>query len=213
MKIVSVNISSGDSIPLAGQLVDTGIYKKSVLTPTHVGKLGLAGDHIADLKHHGGPDQAVYLYSLEDYEWWQKQLDREIPIGTFGENLTLNSFATEAKNIKPGDRYLVGDDLIMEVTSARVPCAKLGIVMADSKFVKQFVQAQRPGIYVRVIQEGSLQQGDTIHYQATAEDYPSVIDLFNLYHCKDKDHNLIHRLLDSPMDERGKGYLREMLTS
>jgi len=211
MKVLSVNISSGHPIELAGEQTQTGIFKRPTNTAVRVGTLGLESDFIADLKHHGGPDQAVYLYSMEDYKWWQDQLGRELSAGLFGENLTIDSFKRPVDQIKSGDRYTIGDSLELEVTCARVPCAKLGKVMGDNKFVKQFIKAQRPGIYTRVIQEGQVKKDDTIHYQPTNRDGPGVMDLFNLFYTKEKDPNLIHQLLETPMDQRGKSYLLEML--
>jgi MOSC domain-containing protein YiiM len=58
-----------------------------------VGELGLAGDTVCDTKHHGGPDQALYVYAREDAEFWATELDREIPPGQFGENLDTSGVA------------------------------------------------------------------------------------------------------------------------
>lgn len=213
MKILSINRSSkGGQIQVGRKPVDTGIFKQPVQSSVRVNKLGIEGDFIADLKHHGGPDQAVYLYSLEDYHWWQKKLSTPIATGTFGENILLSSLGVPVDKIRPGDRYRIGDSVVLEVTSARVPCAKLGVVMGDSMFVKQFIEGQRPGIYTRVINEGVIGLDSEISYQPTTHNYPGVMELFNLFHSKQKDADLIRRLLASPIDARGKGYLKDMLS-
>lgn len=86
--------------------------------PVGIGRLGLLDDHIGDTRHHGGADQAAYLYSAEDYDWWAEQLGTALEPGTLGENLTLSSFGREAVHI--GDRYRIGR-VVLEVTSPRIP--------------------------------------------------------------------------------------------
>ena len=213
-KIVSINISGGDTIQIGQAAVPTGIFKRSVSGPVAVGTLGLEGDHIADLKHHGGAGQAVYLYSMEDYAWWSAELGREVPAGTFGENLTLSSYGGNGgpthEDFRPGDRFQIGD-VLLELTFGRIPCSKLGAVMGDQRFVKRFVQAQRPGIYVRVLQTGTVATGDTVTYIPTEADYPRMLDLYNLFYTREPDPALIRRAIEAPIDERGKGYFQEML--
>lgn len=210
-KIVSINISSGDTIQIGQAAVPTGILKRSVPGPVTIGTLGLEGDHIADLKHHGGAGQAVYLYSLADYGWWSAELGREVPAGTFGENLTLSSYGGATHDdFRPGDRFEIGA-VLLELTFGRIPCSKLGAVMGDQRFIKRFVQAQRPGIYVRVLRTGNVAVGDTVTYMPTEVDHPRMLDLYNLFYTKEPDPDLIRRAIEAPIDERGKGYFREML--
>src|SRR4051794_9693412 len=66
----------------------TAIAKRPVSDSVEVNELGLVGDRQCDTRYHGGPDKALYAYASEDAEWWSTELDREIPPGLFGENLT-----------------------------------------------------------------------------------------------------------------------------
>lgn len=141
MRLLSVNLAQPRQHQVVGKPETTGIYKVPQPGAVHVGKLGLLHDHIADVKHHGGPDQAVYLYSAQDYEWWAEQLGRALEPGTLGENLTPSSFGSET--VRAGDRYRVGE-VVLEVTWPRIPCATLSARMGDTKFVKKFRQARRP---------------------------------------------------------------------
>ena len=50
---------------------------------------GCTGDIQANRVHHGGPDQALYAYSQEDADYWADELQRDMPPGTFGENLRV----------------------------------------------------------------------------------------------------------------------------
>ena len=72
-----------------GREVQTGIFKEPVEGRVAVGELGLEGDVQADRRVHGGEDQAVYAYAIEDVDWWEAELGRELGPGFFGENLTL----------------------------------------------------------------------------------------------------------------------------
>ncbi|NNC76150.1 MAG: MOSC domain-containing protein, partial [Acidimicrobiia bacterium] len=103
MELVSVQIAPAPAPVKIGSRTDqTGIFKTPV-TETVVTAAGLTGDTIVDTRHHGGPDQAVYVYSAEDYGWWAGELMHELPPGQFGENLTLSTFGDTA--VRVGDHY------------------------------------------------------------------------------------------------------------
>lgn len=81
----SVNV--GRLIPNPAKRIGiTGIDKRPVTSPVSVadpgpkgvGGSGLAGDAVADLRHHGGTDQAVYAYALEDLAFWSSSLGRPL---------------------------------------------------------------------------------------------------------------------------------------
>ena len=117
MRVDSVNAGRAELMKIGARTISTGI-RKAPVERGYVGLLGLAGDVVADVENHGGPDQAVYVYSAEDYAWWGKELGAAPAPGTFGENLTLSSFDPEPVQI--GDRYRVGAALL-EVTAPRIP--------------------------------------------------------------------------------------------
>lgn len=152
----SINIAT--SQPLRAKSGRTGIFKEPV-AQTVVGPLGLSGDTIVDTKHHGGPDQAVYAYTLEDYAWWAATLGRDLTPGTFGENLTLDRWPADI--ICVGDRLQIGE-VMLEVTSPRIPCVTLEARMGITGFVNTFLKAGRPGPYFRVIHTGTLCAGQSI---------------------------------------------------
>ncbi|AKS44700.1 MOSC domain-containing protein YiiM [Octadecabacter temperatus] len=156
MQLVSVNIATPE--PIVAKSGQSGIFKRPV-AQADVGPLGLEGDAIVDVKHHGGPDQAVYAYTRADYDWWEAVLGREIPAGTFGENLTLDRWPAEV--ICVGDRLRIGD-VVLEVTSPRIPCVTIEARMGIKGFAKQFLEARRPGPYLRVVHGGTIKTGQTI---------------------------------------------------
>ena len=151
MKLVSVNIGSKGTVEHPDKTVITGIFKRPVTGPVRIGGLGLEGDFIGSAKHHGGPDQAVYIYGTTDYDWWSRELGRTMEPGIFGENLTIGGL--ESAPVCIGDQFLVGS-AVLQVTAPRIPCVTLAARMGDPAFVKRFRQAERPGLYCRVLQPG-----------------------------------------------------------
>ena len=147
-------------LPDAGSVGVTAIDKKPVAEPLDVKAYGVYGDVQADRKDHGGIFQAVYAYAQEDADWWAAELGREIPPGLFGENLrTLGLAASDAEI---GERWLVGDSLLLEVTAPRTPCATFQRRMGEAQWVKRFADAGRLGAYFRVVERGSIAAGDDI---------------------------------------------------
>lgn len=139
----------------------TAIDKRPVDGPVKVHKLGLHGDIQASRIHHGGEDQALYAYSQADADYWVGVLQRELPPGIFGENLRVAGIETTGAVI--GERWRIGLDVEVEVTSPRVPCATFQRRMDESQWVKRFTEAGRVGAYLRVVKTGSVQAGDHIH--------------------------------------------------
>ncbi|MGN7199393.1 MOSC domain-containing protein [Arthrobacter sp. SAFR-044] len=138
----------------------TAIDKRPAGGPVKVHKLGLRGDIQADRAHHGGEDQAVYAYSQADADFWAAALGRELPPGTFGENLRVSGIETTHAVI--GERWAVGSGVELEVTSPRTPCATFQRRMKEPQWVKRFTEEGRVGTYLRVLRTGSIQAGDTI---------------------------------------------------
>jgi MOSC domain-containing protein YiiM len=144
-----------------GSVGVTAIDKRAVDGPVKVHKLGLHGDIQASRIDHGGADQALYAYSQEDADYWVEELQREVPPGMFGENLRVTGIGTTSAVI--GERWKIGLDVEVEVTSPRVPCATFQRRMDEPQWVKRFTEAGRVGTYLRVIKTGSIQAGDHIH--------------------------------------------------
>ncbi|MDO6144423.1 MOSC domain-containing protein [Paenarthrobacter aurescens] len=144
-----------------GNVGVTGMDKRPVEGPVKVHKLGLHGDVQANRVDHGGEDQALYAYSQADADYWSGELQREMPAGIFGENLRVTGIETTGAVI--GERWRIGLDVELEVTSPRVPCATFQRVIGEPQWVKRFTQAGRVGAYLRVIKTGSVSAGDHVH--------------------------------------------------
>ena len=167
MRLLSVNI--GKPRPNPGKPVaQTGIDKRPVSGPVMVtapgpkgtGDVGLAGDRVYDVRSHGGTDQAVYAYAREDLDDWAAELGRTLDNGVFGENLTTVGVAVNDALI--GERWRIGDDVILEACCPRIPCGTFQGWMEREGWIKRFTRAGRAGAYLRVISPGLISAGDPV---------------------------------------------------
>jgi MOSC domain-containing protein YiiM len=138
----------------------TGIDKRPVDGPVRLEVAGVEGDTVCDLKHHGGPDQAVYAYSVDDLAFWAGELGQEVGAGGVGENLTLSG--VDCSGAVLGERWQVGT-AVLQVRSPRIPCRVFAEFRGVPDLVKRFVAALRPGCYLAVERAGSVQVGDRVH--------------------------------------------------
>ena len=146
--------------PDAGQVGVTAVDKRPVTGPVAVRPLGLYGDVQADRAHHGGPDKALYAYADEEAAHWALELGRDVTPGGFGENLRTRGFAVDDAEI--GERWRVGDHVVLEVTMPRTPCATFGRFLGERGWVRRFTDHGRPGAYLRVVSAGDVSAGDAI---------------------------------------------------
>jgi MOSC domain-containing protein YiiM len=158
--------------------VTTGIFKAPVEGRVALRRHNLDGDAQADLSVHGGPDKAVYAYPVENYDYWRGELPgRELPPGSFGENLTVEGLTEDSVHI--GDEFRVGTARLV-VTQPRMPCYKLGLRFNDPEMVKRFLASRRPGFYLGVVEEGELGAGDPIERVREDENRVAVTEMLRL---------------------------------
>ncbi|MGW8631152.1 MOSC domain-containing protein [Streptomyces sp. NPDC055793] len=169
MKLLSVNLGRAKTVPYTDHPEGiTGIDKRPADGPVRVaapgpkgvGASGLAGDTVCDTRHHGGEDQAVYAVAREDLDDWERELGRVLPSGSFGENLTTTGLDVSGALI--GERWRVGPDLLLEVTSGRIPCRTFQGHMGEQRWVKRFTEKAVPGAYFRVVEPGEIRAGDPV---------------------------------------------------
>jgi len=163
--LLSVNLGTARHNPAErGGL--TGIDKRPTTGPVPVsapparGVGGLTGDTVASEAHHGGPDQAVYAYAREDLDDWAADLGRPLHNGIFGENLTTSGMDVTGALI--GERWRVGDTVVLEVSAPRIPCDTFARWMAEEGWVTRFTRKARPGAYLRVVTRGAVRAGDPV---------------------------------------------------
>jgi MOSC domain-containing protein YiiM len=163
-------------LPDSGTIGITAIDKRPVDGPVRVRPLGLYADVQADRKHHGGEDQAVYAYADEDAAHFADLLDRPIPAGLFGEN--LRTAGIDVTGAVTGERWLVGDSLLLEVTIPRIPCGTFARRLRVDKWVKRFTEEGRPGAYFRVVKSGPVAAGDPITVLERPDHGVTIGDMF-----------------------------------
>lgn len=197
MRLLSVNV--GTPRPDGDRRAKTGIFKEPTTGPVEIGPLGMSGDAVLDKKHHGGPDQALYLYAAEDYAWWSEELGRRLEPGTFGENLTTEGLDVSALAV--GDRLTFGA-VETQVTAPRIPCATLARRMEDEGFVKRFLLAHRPGAYLRVLRPGTLREGNPASLVRYEGERLGLIELVEDFRRLKRTEAAIRRILSAPVAER-----------
>lgn len=199
MHVVSVQVGSVRRLDLGSRTAETGIHKVPT-TSIAVEFDGIAGDAVVNTEHHGGPDQAVYVYSAADYTWWEAQLDRSLHPGMFGENLTIS----EAPGvIRAGDRLVIGG-VLLEVTAPRIPCSKFAARMGETNWIRRFRDAGRPGFYCRVLAPGVVTPGDTVEWASAAAEYLSLDEMVEDVYASDLSPERIRRALASPIAARAR---------
>jgi MOSC domain-containing protein YiiM len=212
MHVSSVNVATSPAkLEIGLRMTSTGIYKRPTRAAVAIGALGLSGDTISSNKHHGGPDQAVYVYGEEDYAWWSAELGRALEPGTFGENLTVAGLATGAALV--GDRLHIGGAVVLEVTCGRIPCGTLTARMGIRAFSRRFRAAARPGLYCRVLQTGSVRTGDPVRYAPAVGSTLGVVELGEMFYAGDLTPEQIELALAAPIDERGRRGFEDQLAA
>lgn len=199
MQLISVNIGREQVVEHNGFSDLTGILKTPVAGAVEITPWGLVGDAVVDTKHHGGVDQAVYIYGEPDYAWWSAQLGYELAPGTFGENLTISGL--ESADLNVGDILHIGA-VALQVTAPRFPCATLAARMGDAGFVKRFRAAGRPGAYCRVLSAGAVRAGDAVTLERYTGETLTIGEMHREHYNSQISAESIRRHLAAPIAER-----------
>ncbi|GAA1795282.1 MOSC domain-containing protein [Planosporangium flavigriseum] len=184
----------------------TGIDKRPAARPVRVsapgpkgnGLTGLEGDRVFDTAYHGGDDQAVYAYAREDLDAWAVELGRDLPSGCFGENLTTSGLDVTGALI--GERWRVGDEVVLEIADVRIPCRTFAEWMSEQGWVKRFTARAVPGAYLRVVVPGEIRAGDPVVVLSRPEHDVTVGVTFR---ALTRESELLPRLLAADALPRG----------
>jgi ferredoxin-NADP reductase/MOSC domain-containing protein YiiM len=194
--LVSVNVGLPKDVPWQGRTVFTGVFKDPVTGPRRVGKLNVEGDGQGDLGGHGGEQRAVFVYQLDSYRYWERELGRtDFVPGQFGENFTVDGPSDDEVCI--GDHYRIGT-ATFEVTQPRVTCYRVGIRMNDPRIPALLVSHHRPGFYFRVLEEGEVQAGDQIIKLASGPEQMPVAEIDALLYLPGHTRQQLLRALRIP---------------
>ena len=193
MRIKSTNLARPVSVQWRGKSITTGIYKTPVEGPVYLDADSVRDDIIADRNVHWGSDKACYLFSADHYLYWQEKYPGlDWNWGMFGENLTVEGL--NEKSICLGDIYEIGT-AVVQVSQPREPCFKLGIRFGTQAILSEFIDHGYPGTYVRILKHGKVSAGDTIRLTERMEPSVSIRDFFLLLYSKEKDQELLDKVL------------------
>lgn len=158
-QLISLNVGMPTLMRYNQKDVATGIFKTPVYEPLELYWEHFEGDGQADLKHHGGKDKAVCVYSYEHYPFWEKELGKPLSYGAFGENLTIRGFLEP--DVCIGDIFQLGSTIV-QISQPRQPCFKLA---ARYQFPEMPLKVQKTGFtgfYFRVLQRGKVYFNDKL---------------------------------------------------
>jgi MOSC domain-containing protein YiiM len=96
----------------------------------------------------------------EELDDWGRRLGRTLRNGTFGENLTTSGL--EVSDALLGERWRVGDSVVLQVTGPRIPCGTFRAHMAEKGWLKSFTQVASSGAYLCVVVPGMVRAGDPL---------------------------------------------------
>lgn len=141
--------------------VSKGGVPKLAIAADEVSANGLSGDRQRNQQHHGGPDRALCLYSLEHIMALQREGHPIYP-GAIGENMTIAGL--DWSLLTPGVRLRLGEIVEIELTSYTVPCSNIAAAFADGN-MNRVSQKKHPGwarLYARVLRPGRIAPGDPV---------------------------------------------------
>ena len=198
VEVVSVNIGAVEQLPHGRTTVATAIRKHPVAGPVLIAATGPVGDVQADAKHHGGPDKAVLVFSLDRYATLERHIGREVAVPSFGENLTVTG-ASELDTCL-GDTVRIGTALL-QVSQPRNPCYKQAALHRVKDLVVHIERSGATGWYVRVLEPGLITAGDEVVVVSRPHPGVTVAEVNRVLHPLDGrvvDLERIHRLLEVP---------------
>src|SRR6516164_2866461 len=209
-RLLSVNVGLPRNIAWQEKTVHTAVWKAPVQGRRMVRRLNIDGDGQGDLAGHGGEHRAVFVYQIDSYRYWQRQLSRsDFTYGQFGENFTVDGMSDDEVCI--GDRYRIGE-AEFEVTQPRVTCYRVGLRLGEPRLPALLVSHHRPGFYMRVIREGNIQAGNQIVKTAAGPGALTVAATDALLYLPGKDPAGLRLALRIPALSRGwQGSFRELL--
>ena len=179
--IESVQAGRLRELPHAQKLWQTAIYKETLDGPVGVDRFGIVGDEHSG--EHIDLDRAICIHPSAHYDFWRAYFRRDIPLGFFGENLTVGAIVDE--HVCVGDVVRCGS-VVLQVTQPRTPCYKQARKLGVSEFVKLILQTGRLGFLTRVIEPGFLEAGDRFELVARPHPQANLVFLNRARYAEDE---------------------------
>ena len=177
---------------------DSAMKGKEVLS-LEITQSGIIGNEIADKRHHGGANKAVFAYGIETYAQWEKELGLKIPYGGMGENLLLEG--AQESGLRVGDRLVFDEEVVLEISMPRVQCFKIPSLYPtkeDKNALAKFLFAKGcVGFYLRVLRGGTISKNASISIQAS-QDSISLQFAHQVYQNPNANQEGVRVLLANP---------------
>ena len=212
MKVISTNLGTPTTFVWNGHEEQTGIFKKPVSEALFLTSKDVSNDTVIDRIHHAGVHKACYLFASDNYPYWKNLYPQlEWNWGMFGENLTIEGL--DESKIRVGDIYKLGTALV-QISQPREPCYKLGIRFGTQDILRQFIDHNRPGTYVRILQEGEVKTGDLLELQEQSENTLTTQQFYELMFMREKPNDVLRLFMENTSvpqykKERYQKYLKK----
>ncbi|WP_106769808.1 MOSC domain-containing protein [Paenibacillus faecalis] len=176
-EILSINIGKPIQVQFKNKEISTGIFKTPTNDPLFLSWLKFEGDGQADLVHHGGREKAVCVYSFDHYSYWEKELQKTLEYGAFGENVTIRGMVETEVCI--GDIFKLGE-AVVQISQPRQPCYKLSVKYDKPDMPLRVQETGYTGFYFRVLEQGMVSRSDRLikldsHSKAVSVSYANHI--------------------------------------
>jgi MOSC domain-containing protein YiiM len=184
----------------------SAIFKEPVQGPVWVSKTGITGDGQGDTEHHGGPEKAVFAYSIGNYTYWQQEQGfPQITPGGMGENFLMEQIGEDT--IAIGDTFQIGE-AVVQVSQPRQPCWKPARRFKIKNLALLLQNTGRTGWYFRVLEEGHVEAGQT--FLLVDRPYPqwTILKCNQVIHAEQLDFEAMGELAECTLLALG---LRETL--
>ncbi|MDH4128210.1 MAG: MOSC domain-containing protein [Spirochaetota bacterium] len=195
--IASIQVGKPKEIDKSNDPWTSGFFKEPVDNKVLLTKINLDGDGQADLVNHGGENKAVLAYSADHYSDWKNELNNpNLPYGAFGENFTI--FGLQEKDVCIGDVYIIGDDIIVQVSQPRRPCWKISRRWNIKDLTKQVLDSLRTGWYFRVLKEGYVIKESPVRLIERPHPELTVQIANEIMHKRKIDAHILKELVECP---------------
>lgn len=172
----------------------SAIFKTATNDEIYADKFGFRGDEVADKKHHGGVEKAIFANSYENYPAWSEFLGLvNLPFGAMGENLTISGMREDSVYI--GDVHKIGS-LVLQVSQPRKPCFKLSKRWMNAAMAKEIFRSGLSGWYYRVLEAGSCKASDSVEMVSRDDNSMSVADVNRVFYAPKENANLIDKFMN-----------------
>ncbi|MEM5429434.1 MOSC domain-containing protein [Cupriavidus oxalaticus] len=181
----------------------SGIFKRRIEGEARVIAEGIIGDQHADRRVHGGPEKAVHHFASENYATLATALpqvaDALVP-GSLGENIA--TVGLDERNVHVGDIYRAGG-VVLQVSQPRSPCWKINHRFAVEGMSLLVARERTTGWYYRVLQPGTIRQGDALQRLERTTDRFSISEFWRVVsaHVPEVDDMLALVAVDGLADD------------